>query len=335
MFTKLISEIEKLGRTKIEFKLPVEPDLEGYLDKECPSEECLYKFKVLSQDWSDKFKDEEVFCPVCGHSAPSKSWWTTEQINNAKKQAIKHMEYEIDQALHRGACGSTPIKSGFITMTLKVTGTSFKPLTIPFQCKDIFEKKLKCNKCESSYAVVGNAYFCPCCGENTVSTAFFDSLKNSEIKINKADEFAEYFSNEGMKDQAVDFKRDIIEGSVCDTVSSFQYFCEKLKLDKFNNYQVRRNMFQNLNEGSDFFKLVLGFSYAELIGATDVNFLSLMFNQRHLLEHRQGIVDEHYILKTNDTSYKIGQRILVKSSQALEMNTKIKKLAEELQRLSL
>lgn len=333
MFEKLIKEMEKLSRTKIEFSVPILPDEEGYLNKECPAKECMFQFKVLAQDWSDKFKDEAVYCPICGHNSPSDSWWTTEQIENAKEQAIKQMKYEVGRALERGVRGSRPVNTGFIKMSLKVKGTTFKPTTIPISCKDIFEKKLYCIKCESSYAVVGNAFFCPCCGDNTVSSAFFDSLKNTEMKINKASEIASFFTKEGLNDQAVDFKRDLIESAVCDSVASFQYFCEKMQSDKFKDIPVRRNLFQNLKEGSEFFKSVISHSYTDLIGKEEVAFLNLMFNQRHLLEHRQGIVDEHYISKTGDNTYKPNQRLIVKSSHALEMIKHIRKLAEGLQRV--
>ena len=43
-----------------EVSVPIEGDDEGYLDRECPSDECLFEFKVHGEDWAEKVRDEEV-----------------------------------------------------------------------------------------------------------------------------------------------------------------------------------------------------------------------------------------------------------------------------------
>lgn len=64
MFKNLQKELERLERMK-QISVPIEPDSEGYLDKECPSEPCLFLFKIRGDDWSNIVRDEEVFCPSC------------------------------------------------------------------------------------------------------------------------------------------------------------------------------------------------------------------------------------------------------------------------------
>ena len=56
-------------------------DAKGYLDRQCPNENCLFEFKISMQDWEDKVSDEEVHCPLCGQIAPSDSWYTYEQLD--------------------------------------------------------------------------------------------------------------------------------------------------------------------------------------------------------------------------------------------------------------
>jgi hypothetical protein len=34
----------------------------------------------LEEDWSNKVRDEEVFCPLYGHTAPAEQWFTKEQV---------------------------------------------------------------------------------------------------------------------------------------------------------------------------------------------------------------------------------------------------------------
>jgi hypothetical protein len=62
---------------------------------------CLF-LRVKLDDWRILFKDEAVYCPMCGHSAPAKSFWTMEQVENAKKQAFKFLKGKIGVALKEG-----------------------------------------------------------------------------------------------------------------------------------------------------------------------------------------------------------------------------------------
>jgi hypothetical protein len=52
-----------------------------------------------------------------------------------------------------------------------------------------------------------------------------------------------------------------------------------------------------------------------------------MFQQRHLLSHTQGIVDEKYLAQSGDSTYKIGQRIVVRELDVRAAAAIIEKLA--------
>lgn len=54
--------------------------------------------------------------------------------------------------------------------------------------------------------------------------------------------------------------------------------------------------------------------------------MNILFQRRHILEHNDGIVDEKYIEKSNDLSYAIGQRIIVKKEDIICLVEIIKKL---------
>ena len=56
MFDKLIRELRRLeGIHQISVSIP--SDAEGYCDRECPSVECQFQFKVHEEDWRDKVRD--------------------------------------------------------------------------------------------------------------------------------------------------------------------------------------------------------------------------------------------------------------------------------------
>ncbi len=187
MFRNTLRMLEQLNGT-MTYKMDVLPDEDGYYDKECPNEKCLSKFKVNAEDWKNLFSDEAVFCPFCGHSAPSRSWWTTEQIEQAKEQAINQVSAKIGQALEADAREfnrSQPRKS-FIKMSMKFSGrTSF--INLPASALEEMEQKIQCEKCGARYAVVGSAFYCPCCGHNSAKLTFFNTIDKVKAKINNLD----------------------------------------------------------------------------------------------------------------------------------------------------
>ena len=252
MFKDLFKEIKKLE--EIPFSIPVEMDKKGYLDRQCPSKECLYIFKVLYEDWVNKCKGKMVSCPMCGNSKNSDHWCTIEQIKHAKNEALKYVQHKIGSAFETEAKRfnlSQRTNKSFITVSMKVEKT-FKPITIPIRCTSLFEKEVKCNNCSIRFAVVGSAFFCPGCGVNNIEETFIDSMDSIENLLKKIDK--NFFIKEGLsKDQSINIFRHVVESSVCNIVASFQSYTEKLFKKYSPSSPLRRNMFQNLNEGSSVF----------------------------------------------------------------------------------
>ncbi len=83
MFEALIRAFERLDGRQV--SVSISADADGYSDRACPSEACLFEFKINEYDSREKVRDEEVFCPFCRHSAPSDQWWTEAQIEYAKQ----------------------------------------------------------------------------------------------------------------------------------------------------------------------------------------------------------------------------------------------------------
>lgn len=165
MFRHLLRELEDLSRTK-KITIPIAADERGYIDKECPSAECLYQFKVLEADWRDLFRDEGVFCPMCGHAAPADQWWTSEQIEQGRERAMEYLKSRVDSALRRSAdeFNRAHRPSGFIKMSMNVSGARHRAVILPIRAAEVLEQRISCEECGAHYAVVGAAFFCPCAG---------------------------------------------------------------------------------------------------------------------------------------------------------------------------
>ncbi|MGI4796560.1 MAG: hypothetical protein ACRYG8_21365, partial [Janthinobacterium lividum] len=96
MFENLLRELSALSGIGITVSIPTDTD--GYLDRECPNDHCLFEFKVEGEDWRDRVAEESAFCPMCRHKAPKKSWFTTEQVEFMQANARAHLGQRISEA---------------------------------------------------------------------------------------------------------------------------------------------------------------------------------------------------------------------------------------------
>ncbi len=101
-------------------------------------------------------------------------------------------------------------------------------------------------------------------------------------------------------------------------VTAFQRVAEALHAHTAPTVQIRRNAFQNLAEGSALWAVATGGGYDKHLTVVEMEQLTTAFQQRHLLAHTQGIVDDDYIRKTGDTRYKSGQRLVIKREAVAE-----------------
>lgn len=119
MFEHLQRELRRLAAAQ-QVSVPIEGDAEGYSDKECPAEACLFQFKIYGDDWTNIVRDEEVFCPSCRHAAPAKSWYTTAQIEAAKEYALGSVVNGLNGAMRADAQASKRRQKpgAFLSVTL-------------------------------------------------------------------------------------------------------------------------------------------------------------------------------------------------------------------------
>lgn len=74
---------------------------------------------------------------------------------------------------------------------------------------------------------------------------------------------------------------------------------------------IKRNTFQSIERGSLLWRKATGTGYADYLADDEMRELRLFFQQRHLLAHTQGIVDQNYLARSGDRRYALGQRIVV------------------------
>jgi len=284
----------------------------------------LAQFKVLMADWKDKVRDDEVFCPFCGHTADAQKWWTQEQLNYVRDVALANIQGAIGGALRRDAqkFNQGQHKGGFISMNMKVDSRP-QHVPIPYAAAAPMRLKITCGECGCRYAVVGAAYFCPSCGTNAAELVFDLTAQGIRQSLEAIDAIRTAIPD---ADTAENTCRLIIESALQNAVTAFQRNSEALHARVAPTTKIRRNAFQNLAEGSALWFAAIGHGYDKHLTAVEMEQLTTVFQQRHLLAHTQGVVDDDYIRKTGDTRYKSGQRLVIKREAVAEALTLVEKL---------
>lgn len=318
MFEKVLKELERLQKDKI--SIPIAVDSEGYLDRECPNTECEFQFKVHEDDWRNICRDEQIFCPLCRHEADSDAWWTQEQLANAKEQGMAHIAGRIDRAFAESAksFNSGQHRNSFLQFKMEYSSPRPYHILLPIPSSEEMVLKVTCEVCQTRYSVVGSAFFCPSCGHNSAGETFDSSIKKIEDKIKNLP-LIRTAVEKVSKDEAETTCRSLIETGLNEGVVAFQRFCEVTYTKALPNQKVKFNAFQNLDTGSDYWKAHFGEGYTDWLTTSDFKKLTLLFQRRHLLSHTEGIVDQKYLDRSGDTTYKVGQRLVIKESDVNEL----------------
>lgn len=322
----------------INIPIQIRPDEKGYYDRQCPNEQCEYVFKINMDDWENKIRPKnEVHCPMCGYTTDSEQWYTYEQIKaireNARSYAI-NMAYEmLDKSLSKLA------KSTHNNKYIKITYKPNKKITYknnPIGQRDEWNLDITCEKCGTRYSVIGSAYFCPCCGHNSVEKVFEDSILRIEKMIKSQKIIKKQFTENFGIDNANDMCRSMLESSIGDIVSAFQKFAKEnlVSHSQKDTSKIVVNDFQIVEKGSVLYKKHFGKAYEDFLNPSELNLMNLLFQKRHILEHNEGLVDEKYLQKSKDKTYSIGQRIVIKEDDTKELLKIIKKLTKSLKNIA-
>jgi len=324
MFDELIREIRRHeGKHQVPVSLP--SDAEGYFDRECPSTECQFQFKVHEDDWRDKVRDEEVFCPFCRHAADSSQWWTQDQIKHAQETAVAHLRKRIHGAMKRDATrwNLQQRRDSFLRITMKVDDRPVR-ISVPSAAAEPMRLKITCPACACRYAVIGAAFFCPACGHNAADLMFSQSIAGIRQALDAQTAVREAIED---RDAAETMARLIVENGLQNAVTAFQRYAEVLYATFPSAPRPRRNAFQNLGVGSDLWFAATGKRYGDYLEGVELATLTRMFQQRHLLTHREGMVDADYLARSGDTAYREGQRLVIRDISVRECIELLEKLA--------
>lgn len=335
MFNKVQRELKTLERgVRIPITLPL--DDEGYLDRICPAVSCQAEFKVLFQDWREKVRDEQVYCPTCRYEASASEWNTAEQREHIKSRAIAHVQNIIHRALSDDARAfNRRQQPGFIQLSMSAKRGS-PPIIMPIDAAKAMRQRFICEVCSCHYASIGAAFFCPACGYNSVIATFNQTIETVRNIVSMTASVRTVLATTFDEDIARDSMRYMIEDNLGRLVGAFQIYAETLfeRLPKAAPIKRRKNVFQNLIESSSLWRTAVGKGYEDMLSAGELSELAMLFQKRHLIAHRNGVVDQDYIDKSGDKTYAVGQRMVIHETTVLRLAELLSQLAEELKKIT-
>jgi uncharacterized Zn finger protein (UPF0148 family) len=337
MFDELIREVEKLGKTHT-FSISVSLDDKGYYDRVCPNEKCTGAFKVFFEDWKDKVRDEEVFCPFCRHAAPSDEWHSSEQVEHLQEAAQAEAARLFQTAIKKGVDRSRPMKfgGGLISMSMSLSYTPGRiPSVVPPDASDVLRQEFVCEICACRYASLGASFFCPACGHNSVTSSFDTTLVTVERTVRALPALRSSLEQTTDLDTACNATRQILEDQFPRLVGAFERLSAALfdRLPNSANHPRKGSVFQRVGDASGLWLAATGKGYGDFLSPSELARMNVLFQRRHVLSHGQGIVDQTYLDRTADATYGVGQRLVVHDEDVLELTALIGKLTQGLRGL--
>jgi hypothetical protein len=281
------NNLDRLG-TRI--GVPIKPDQDGYLGRECPVDECRGYFKITPGTGIKG--PAPCHCPYCGHSAENQTFWTQEQIDYAKSVALR----QIADALHQDLKSMEfdhPPRGGFgFGMSLKVTRGA--PLPIKHYREKELETEVACDNCTLQYAIYGVFGWCPDCG---IHNSLQILIKNLELAKKQL-----ALARSVDKELADHLTGDALKNIVCAFDGFGREICAKKATDiHFQNLPGARRRVQD----------AFAFDFADALTPADWQNVCKGFQKRHLLEHKMGVVDEEYMQRANDPQAILGRKITI------------------------
>lgn len=287
-----------------QFEVPLKPDDDGAIGRECSYEECQPKYFKMSnvipdgmEEKANEFSNIEVTCPYCGLKENMQSFHTKEQI----EWIYSMMHKDVAKAFQ-----------SVFSNTFKNTGLSSKgPISISFSYKPGFlpsvrhyiEEELKttvtCDNCSFKYSVYGISFFCPLCGAGNLLEHLKTSANVIQILLSESDRIT--------KEHGEKVGYHLRGNALEDLVSLFEGFTKQIYILKTKNTfaigkatnkiaKVKVN-FQRLEGAADFFNKDFAIDIFTFINKTERVFLENLFLKRHVITHNLGLVDSKYLSK--------------------------------------
>jgi uncharacterized Zn finger protein (UPF0148 family) len=304
--------------------LPVDDD--GYFGRACP--ECETPFKMRADEYKALPDDLVLTCPYCGHRSEHSDFMTSAQREREQAALEALAEQYMHQTFHEmldGVFGSgrrrSPRRhSSGLGLSVEMTytpGTTPPIRALPEVIEQRVRRTIACPNCSSHYAVYGGSAFCPVCGPRAAADNVLDAIAAARTSLQIEDTLPAE-QREEMRAAGV-FERFAVD-AIKSTVSLFEVFARDQFRERVADADAvtkgKGNIFQRLDDTADLFAAHAGLDLVALAGEQRRADLKVAFARRHVLVHRDGIVDERFLAQVPSGGLRVGQRLVVTRQQA-------------------
>lgn len=308
--------MDHLRRLGTSISIAIRPDENRFTGRECPQPDCEGYFKI---EFGTGLEGQGLpcHCPYCGHVAGHDHFWTKEQIEYARSMASRRIADAIRKDFKKLEFEHKPKGSFGIGVSLK-----FHPGRRP-RIHHYREKKLEteviCSNCTLRYAVYGVFAVCPDCGQHNSLQILDKSLEVVDKMVEMATTVERVLAEK------------LLENALEDCVSTFDGFgrelCRVYGSAARNRTRAERISFQNLEGARDGLLDLFRVDLAAGVDPEEWRATVVAFQQRHLMAHRFGVVDQEYIDRTGDARAVVGRKVIISGAGVKALVDTIKALA--------
>lgn len=303
-----------------EASVSIPADEEGFFGRRCP--DCERFFKMRVDQWEMLPDGAIVTCPYCGHQPEDVNDFMTPQQNQRVQWAAETLaEQYVHQRLQevvRGF-GTRRLRPGESGIEVRVSHDPPPPVrSLPAYAEKQVRRTITCAKCETVYAVYGASAFCPACGPRAAADTVLESIERGRRSLALEDALPDDLREEARADGVFD---KTAEDVVKEVVTLFEVFARDQFVTRVTGHEEilkhrGRGVFQRLDDVEALFTEHVGAPISAHVSEAVWSRLQVVFQQRHVLVHRQGIVDEQYIQRVPHARQQVGQRLVLSRRDA-------------------
>jgi len=308
--------------------VPIRPDEQGMIGRECNNPDCKKYFKV--KPGTGIVDNSVMFCPYCRYRGSPKEFFTEEQIEYAKSIAFRHVTDMVGRELKKIEKHS--VKGSFFSLEFKVKST---PAPIRYYAERQLQEDVICENCACEYAIYGMFAICPDCGEHNLFQIFSKNLDLIKKQVELENELYKKFGETNRNDIDELMKglgSKIIEDACENTVTAFETFCKQTYSQSVGSAVnpslfLSGNPFQSLDKTKEIFLSQFNLDILSCLSQPEIDNLYLLFNKRHILTHNSGIIDQKFLRNTGLQENILNHKVDISKTEVIPALQSLKKIA--------
>ncbi len=315
--------------------LPVDGD--GFFGRECRA--CEQPFKMNADEWEALPDDPRVTCPYCGEQPEDANDFMTPDQQERVGAAINAL---AEQYVHGAftdtlwqSFGSRPRRTGGGMFGIEISVATGAPPPIrvlPEYVEEKVRRTITCSNCSTTYAVYGASAFCPVCGPRAALATVIEAIEAARTALGLEDLLPEDAREQA---RAAGVFGNVAADTIKRVVTLFEVFARNQLEERVSTHvdplrKAGRGVFQRLDDADDLFDQHAGLRLSALVNSKTWARLLVTFQQRHVLVHRQGLIDDQYLQRVPAARQRVGQALVVTRKEAEQALDDLERLVHAL-----